>query len=40
MIGGEVKIFPSNLVFTLLGGAWFRGAETGGFGGVGIGLIY
>jgi hypothetical protein len=40
LAGGEVKIFPSNLVISLLGGAWFRGSRQGGFGGVGIGLIY
>ncbi|MDR0878792.1 MAG: PEGA domain-containing protein [Treponema sp.] len=41
-IGGEIKFYPppSSLVFSLLGGAWFRGAYTGGFGGVGIGIIY
>lgn len=42
MLGGELKFFPppSSLVFTLSGGLWFRGGERGGFGGLGIGLIY
>jgi hypothetical protein len=40
--GGEIKFYPppSNLVFTLSGGVWYNGSETGGFGGVGIGIIY
>ncbi|MDR2021558.1 MAG: PEGA domain-containing protein [Treponema sp.] len=41
-MGGELKLYPppSNLVFSLSGGAWFAGSEAGGFGGVGIGFIY
>jgi hypothetical protein len=41
-LGGEVQFFPppSSLVFSLMGGGWFRGSEQGAFGGVGIGLIY
>jgi hypothetical protein len=40
--GGEIKFYPppSNLVFSVSGGLWHTGSETGGFGGVGIGLIY
>jgi hypothetical protein len=40
--GGEIKLYPppSNMVFTLSGGVWYNGSEVGGFGGVGIGLIY
>jgi hypothetical protein len=40
--GGEIKFYPppSNLVFSLSGGLWHTGSETGGFGGLGIGLIY
>jgi hypothetical protein len=42
MAGLECRIFPppSNLFFNVLAGFWFEGAETGGYGGVGIGLIY
>jgi hypothetical protein len=42
MLGGEIKFFPppSSFVLTLLGGAWFRNSERGGFGGAGIGVIY
>ncbi|MDR1240095.1 MAG: PEGA domain-containing protein [Treponema sp.] len=41
-LGGELKLYPppSNLVFSLSGGAWFAGSALGGFGGVGIGLLY
>lgn len=41
-MGGELKLYPppSNLVFSLSGGAWFAGSEAGGFGGVSIGFIY
>ncbi|MDR1278626.1 MAG: PEGA domain-containing protein, partial [Treponema sp.] len=35
--GGELKWYPppSNLVFTLSGGLWHNGSQTGGFGGLG-----
>jgi hypothetical protein len=38
----ELRIFPppSNLVFSLTGGGWVDGGDGGGFGGIGIGLIY
>jgi hypothetical protein len=41
-MGGEIKFYPppSNLVFSVLGGAWIRGTYAGGFGGLGIGIIY
>ena len=40
--GGEVKIFPppSSFVFSLMGGVWARDGSFGGFGGLGIGMIY
>jgi len=42
MLGGEIKFFPppSNLVFTVMGGVWLKNSATGGFGGIGIGMIY
>jgi hypothetical protein len=42
LLGGEFKFYPppSNLVFTLSGGAQLTGSTAGGFGGVGIGIIY
>jgi hypothetical protein len=48
MLGGEIKFFPppSRFVFSLSGGAWIKDASSrgdaslGGFGGVGIGMIY
>jgi len=42
LVGGEIKIFPppSSFVFSLIGGMWRRGNSMGGFGGVGIGMIY
>ncbi|MDR1863913.1 MAG: PEGA domain-containing protein [Treponema sp.] len=42
MMAGELKFFPppSRFVFSLLGGLWIRGSSPGGFGGVGIGMIY
>ncbi|MDR0623245.1 MAG: PEGA domain-containing protein [Treponema sp.] len=42
LTGGEFKLYPppSNLVFTLSGGAWLTGSAAGGFGGVGVGIIY
>jgi hypothetical protein len=39
MAGGELKFFPSILVFTLLGGSWFESSRRGFYGGVGIGII-
>jgi hypothetical protein len=39
MLGGEIKLH-SAFVFSLLGGAWFKGSALGGFGGIGIGLVY
>jgi len=40
--GGEVTFFPppSSFVFSLMGGAWVRDGRAGGFGGLGIGMIY
>jgi hypothetical protein len=42
MAGAELKFFPppSFFVVTFHGGAWFEGSRLGGFGGVGIGMIY
>jgi hypothetical protein len=42
LMGGECKFYPppSNLVFSLSGGAWLTGSAAGGFGGVGVGIIY
>jgi hypothetical protein len=42
MAAAELRFFPppSNMVFSLLGGGWAEGGEYGGFGGIGIGLIY
>jgi hypothetical protein len=48
MMGGEIKYGPppSRFVFSILGGAWIKNASKGGaafgggFGGVGIGMIY
>jgi hypothetical protein len=42
MAAGEIRFFPppSNMVFSLLGGGWTNGGRQGGFGGIGIGLIY
>jgi hypothetical protein len=42
MSGAEVKFYPppSNLVYTLLGGACVRGSQASGFGGIGIALLY
>jgi hypothetical protein len=41
-VGAELKFFPppSNLVFSVSGGAWFKNSRAGGFGGLGIGMIY
>ncbi|MDR0377548.1 MAG: PEGA domain-containing protein [Spirochaetaceae bacterium] len=42
MAAAEIRFFPppSNLVFSLTGGGWAEGGRGGGFGGIGIGLIY
>jgi hypothetical protein len=42
MTAGELKFFPSpsRFVFSVLGGLWVKQAASGGFGGVGIGMIY
>jgi hypothetical protein len=42
MAAGELRFFPppSNMVFSLMGGAWTDNGRRGGFGGIGIGLIY
>ena len=42
LYGAEIKLYPppSNLVYTFSGGVWQRGSSTGGFGGIGIGLLY
>ena len=42
LIGAEVKIFPppSSFVFSVIGGIWVRDNDTGGFGGLGIGIIH
>jgi hypothetical protein len=42
MAAAEVRLFPppSNMVFSLAGGAWADRGGYGGFGGIGIGLIY
>ena len=39
---GEVKIFPppSSFIISLMGGLWVRKDSVGGFGGLGIGMIY
>jgi hypothetical protein len=39
---GEIKFFPSpsRFVFSVLGGFWIKKTTPGGFGGVGIGMIY
>ena len=40
--GGELRFFPppSNFVFSANGGLWAKGGSIGGFGGIGIGIIY
>ena len=40
--GAEVRFYPppSNLVFSFLAGMWTQGSQRGGFGGLGIGIIY
>jgi hypothetical protein len=42
LTGGEFKFYPppSNLVFSVFGGAWIRGGNAGGFGGAAIGILY
>jgi hypothetical protein len=42
MAAGEIRFFPppSNVVFSLLAGGWADRGGFGGFGGIGIGLIY
>jgi hypothetical protein len=42
MAAAEIRFFPppSSMVFSLLGGGWFRDGRGGGYGGIGIGLIY
>jgi hypothetical protein len=42
LTAAEVRFYPppSHLVFSLLGGAWLRGGAAGGFGGIGIGILY
>ena len=41
-LGAELQFFPppSNLVFSVSGGLWFKNSRPGGFGGLGIGMIY
>ena len=41
-MGTEVKISPppSSFVISLMGGIWIRDHDVGGFGGLGIGMIY
>ena len=40
--GAEITFFPppSSFVFSVKGGVWVRNGNTGGFGGLGIGMIY
>jgi hypothetical protein len=42
MAAAELRLFPppSNMVFSLTGGGWADSGHYGGFGGIGIGLIY
>jgi hypothetical protein len=42
MAAAEIRLFPppSNVVFSFLGGGWTDFGRFGGFGGIGIGLIY
>jgi hypothetical protein len=42
MLGVECKLFPPPSIFvvTFQSGVWFDGSRRGGFGGVGIGMIY
>jgi hypothetical protein len=36
----EIKFFPSNLILSLSGGAWFWEGDAGAFFGAGIGVVY
>jgi hypothetical protein len=36
----EIKFFPSNLILSLSGGAWFLDGDAGAFFGAGIGIMY
>jgi hypothetical protein len=36
----ELKFFPSNLIFSLSGGIWYWKNSTGGFFGLGLGVLY
>jgi hypothetical protein len=42
MAAAEIRFFPppSNIVFSFLAGGWTDSGQFGGFGGIGIGLIY
>ena len=42
LASAETQIFPppANLVFSLYGGMWAQSSKIGGYGGLGIGLIY
>jgi hypothetical protein len=42
LTGIEAKFYPppSNLVFSVLGGGWFRGKYAGAFGGLGVGVLF
>jgi hypothetical protein len=42
MAAAEIRFFPppSNMVFSLLGGGWFKDGQGGGYGGIEIGVIY
>jgi hypothetical protein len=42
MFGAEFKFYPppSNVVYSLLGGMWLRNNHIGGFGGIGLGLLF
>jgi len=42
LTGAEVRIYPppSNLVFSLQGGMWSQNGQFGGYGGLGIGVIF
>jgi hypothetical protein len=41
-LGAELKFYPppSNVVYSLLGGMWLRNDRAGGFGGIGLGLLF
>ena len=40
LAGAEIHITLSNFVISLRGGAWMKGEGAGGFGGIGIGMIF